>query len=240
MTFLGSIPRFKRKGPVLISDKDPKDYVSESYRTVRNSLKFLALDKPVNSVMVTSCVENEGKTTTLANLGISMCREKKRVILVDADLRRPKLHEVIGIYENNLGLSTVISGEATAEEATVATDIEGLNLIPSGPVPPDPGTIVESVQMGELIKLLGREYDMVLIDTPPVLVSTDALIIARDTDATLLVMESDRINKRAISQTLQRFENANLYPAGAILNKCKVSRSDYLSYQYYRYKRSGR
>jgi polysaccharide biosynthesis transport protein len=232
LILLGTVPMFRRRERGLISGSDPKGYVSESYRTVRNSLKFISLDKRMKTIVVTSCLENEGKTTTLVNLGISLCRDGKSVLIIDADLRKPRMHEVLGSRENSVGISTVLSGEATATQAIQHTHVEGLHLLSSGPVPPDPGSMVESEKIRQLIRDLSPDYDVVLLDTPPILAAGDAVVLAKDADAMLLVLESERITRRSLSQCLDLLKRAGVHPAGAILNKYRImQRSTY--YRYY-------
>lgn len=231
LILLGTVPAFRRREAGLISDGDPKGYVSESYRTVRNSLKFISLDTPMKTIVVTSCLENEGKTTTLVNLGISLCRDGKSVLIVDTDLRRPRMHHILGLKNNAVGISTVLSGEATATQAIQDTRVEGLSLLSSGPVPPDPGRMVESEKIRQLIRDLSLHYDVVLLDTPPMLAAGDAVVLAKDVDAMLMVLESERITRRALSQCLDLLKRAGIHPAGAILNKYRIIRRS----TYYRY-----
>jgi len=233
LILLGSIPLFRRKERGLISDSDPKGYVSESYRAVRNSLKYISLDKPMKTAMITSCLESEGKTTTLVNIGISLCRDRKNVLIVDTDLRKPRVHEVLNLRANAMGLSTVLSDEATIEQAIQDTHVEGLHVLSSGPVPPDPGSMVESEKIRHLIRDLSVHYDVVLLDTPPILAANDALVLAKDADATLLVLESERITHRVLSLCLDLLRHAGIHPAGAILNKYKIKRRG-TYYRYYR------
>ena len=234
ITFLGTVPKFRKKEHVLISDKDPKDYLSESYRTIRNSIKFVSLDKPVKSLLITSCLAGEGKTTTTVNLGISISREGKTVLLLDADLRKPTLHTLVGLSDNSIGLSTVLSKEAKPEEAIKKTHIEGLRLLSSGPVPPDPGRMVESKRMRQLIEDLSRQYDSILLDTPPILVASDSIALAEYADAAILVLESEKVTRQAFTQVQELLRGAQIKLSGVLLNKFKIMRESY--YYYYHYK----
>lgn len=221
LTFLGTIPRFRKKEAHIISERDPKDYVSESYRTIRNSIKFVTLDRPVNSLLIVSSLEKEGKSTTLVNLGVSLSLEGKEVLLLDVDLRKPKLHVVLGL-PNSRGLTTVLAEEAKLAEAIQKTHVEGLSLLPSGPVPPDPGRMVESAKMRQLIEDLTQQYDFVLLDSPPILVANDSIVLAGYADATILVLESEKVTHRALSQARELFKGANIRLTGAILNKFRI------------------
>ena len=230
-TFLGTIPRFRRKESHIISDRDPKDYMCESYRTVRNSIKFVSLDRHLNTLLITSPTEGEGKTTTAVNLGISITSEGKKVLLIDTDLRRPAIHSVFGTL-NSIGVTTILAEEAKPEDAIKKTDIEGLSLLTSGPVPPDPGRMVESAKMARLIKNLAQQYDIVILDSPPILVANDAIVLAGYVDTSILILESGKITRRALSQAEELLKRANIQPVGAILNKSKIEKGSYYYYYY--------
>lgn len=223
LTLLGSVPKFRRKERSIISQRDPKDPISESYRTIRNSLKFASLDKSIKSLLITSSVENEGKTTSVANLGISITREGKKVLIIDTDLRRPSIHELFGV-SNLIGITTILAEEAKPGEAIKETDIEGLSLLTSGPVPPDPASLVESAKMKQLIKDLGQQYDIVILDSPPALVANDAIMLAGYADISILILESGKVTRRAVSDVEELFKRANIQPVVAILNKVNIER----------------
>ena len=231
LLFLGSVPKFRRSDDPIISQRDPKDPVSEAYRTIRNSLKFASLDKSIKSLLITSSVENEGKTTSVANLGISITREGKKVLLIDTDLRRPTIHELFGV-SNLIGITTILAEEAKSGEAIKETDIEGLSLLTSGPVPPDPGRLVESAKMKQLIKDLGQQYDIVILDSPPILLSNDVVMMAGYVDSSIMIMESGKTSMRAFSQARELLKQANIEPIGIILNKVRIERSGYHYYYY--------
>jgi len=233
LTLLGTVPKFRRRESPLISQRDPKEPVSESYRTIRNSLKFASLDKPINSLLITSSIEGEGKTTTVVNLGISISREGKEVLIMDTDLRRPAIHELFG-ESNSVGVTTILAEEARPGDAIKETDIKGLSLLTSGPVPPDPGRMVESTKMRQLIRDLAQQYDVVLLDSPPVLVANDAIVLAGCVDSSILVLESEKVTRRAFSQAQELLKGANIQPVGAILNKFKIERGGYYYYYYYK------
>lgn len=160
-TLLGTIPKVKKKDGLLILNKPPKDPLVEAYRSIRNSIKFASLDKPVRSLVITSSIPDAGKTTMVSNLAISMAKEGKNVLLLDMDYRQPMIHSVFGL-QNHEGGTNVLSQQNNAEEVIQQTDIRNLNILGSGPVPPDPGKLIESNKVKELIKSLSARFDIVL------------------------------------------------------------------------------
>jgi len=233
MTLLGTIPKFKRGDPVLISERDPRDPVCEAYRTVRNSIRYATLDKPVKTIIVTSAIASEGKTTTVINLAVSMTHEGKTVLIMDTDLRKPRIHETFGL-SNSVGITSVLTGQVTVAQAVKKTNIDGLLVLCSGPVPPDPARLVESEKMRQLIQELSDQYDTVILDSPPVLVANDAIVLAGCVDAPLAVIESGRETRQALSQEKDVMEHANIQSLGAVLNKFSLGMGRY--YYYYNYK----
>lgn len=231
VTLLGTVPKFRRKESPFISERDPKDPICEAYRTIRNSLKFASLDKPINGLLITSSMQGEGKTTTVVNLGISITREGKKVLLMDTDLRRPSIHEKFGV-SNSIGITTILGEEAKPGDVIKKADIEGLSVLTSGPIPPDPGRMVESTKMRQLIKDLAKQYDIVILDSPPVLVVNDPIMLAGYVDGTILVLESHKLTRRALSQARELLKSANIQPVGVTLNKFKIERGGYYYYYY--------
>ncbi|MFH0811639.1 MAG: polysaccharide biosynthesis tyrosine autokinase, partial [Pseudomonadota bacterium] len=191
LTILGTIPKMGRKESHIISETDPKDPLSESYRTVRNSIKFVSLDKPVKTLLITSPLPGEGKTTTAVNLAISMTRDKKQILLMDTDFSNPGISRIFGM-SGSIGITNILANEAIIEEAVQKTDIEGLSLLATGPTPPDPGQMIESQKMKQLIKDVSQKYDFIILDSPPVLLINDAVVLARYVDASILLLESGK------------------------------------------------
>ena len=231
LTLLGTVPRFKRRESPLISQRDPKDPTSESYRTIRNSLKFASLDKPISSLLIASSIASEGKTSTVVNIGISISREGKKVLLVDTDLRMPKLHVPFGL-SNSIGITNILAEQVKPGDAIKETDVEGLRVLTSGPVPPDPGSMVDSEKMRQLIEDLVQQYDIVILDSPPILGANDAIVLAGFTGSLILVLESGKITRRALSETRERMRQGNVQLLGSVLNKFSLGMGSY----YYNYK----
>ena len=221
-TLLGSVPKFKQKGNLLISGKSLKDPVCETYRSIRNNINFSNLDKSIKSLLVTSSIDGEGKTTTACNLAISMTYEGKNVLLVDMDYRSPRIHEVFNLH-NHIGSTNIL-----AQPADISTiqesGIEKLSILPSGPIPPDPARLIESKKMKELIYDLSSRFDIVIIDSPPLIIANDAVILAGIVDAFISVTESHKETYSIFNQAKEICVNANIKPIGIVLNKFRAGR----------------
>jgi succinoglycan biosynthesis transport protein ExoP len=165
LIFLGSILNLKKKEPRLISMSDYRSPLREQIRTIRNSIKYTALDKTLKSLAITSSMEQEGKSFFASNFAISAAMEGKKVLLIDGDMRRPAIHEYFNL-SNDFGLTNYMVGDAEFKDIQLKTDIEGLSIIPTGPIPPDPGKLAESNKMHKLIQEIETMYDLVIVDTP--------------------------------------------------------------------------
>lgn len=178
----------------VVADANPTSPISEAYRTLRTNLQYAETDRPLQLLMVTSAGPAEGKSTTIMNLAVTYAQMDKRIILVDADLRKPTAHFTFGL-SNRTGLSHVLSGQSDLKEVIKESRIAGLDILTSGPVPPNPSELLGSSRMDDLLGKLREQYDMVLIDTPPVLAVADAQIVASKCDGVLLVVNA-RTGKR--------------------------------------------
>jgi len=225
-TFLGSIPRIRKIK--LIDGLDVNDPISEAYRTIRYSIKYASLDKPVKSFLVTSSGPGEGKTLTAANLGISFSQAGARVLLVDTDLRRPGLHELFK-KSNQIGLTNVVAIEREVEEAITDTGIKGLSLLPSGPVPIDPGRMFESERLKELIGTVTNSYDVVILDSAPLLIKSDATVLGRRVDGVIFVLEAGETNRKAIAKMIEILKKTSVRLLGVVLNKYEKGKPSYHS-----------
>jgi len=231
ITLLGVIQKIKEKESRFVHQRDPKDQISESYRTIRNNLRFAFFHKPLKSLVVTSGMPEEGKTTNSINLSIMFARHRKNVLLVDADLRKPSVHRVLDL-PNGKGLTSLLAGDITIQQSLHHIDIPGLNIITSGPVPPDPGNMIESEKMEKLINEAVDNFDMVILDCPPVLVVNDAVVLSKLVDANVWIAESKATTKRNIQKMAQIFHQVKISPAGLIVNKYQEKRDGYYSYYY--------
>ncbi len=237
--FLGNIPNINISGKSTELEKDlfshfkPKDPIAEAYRAVRTSVVFSSTEEhPIKSIIITSPGPQEGKTTTLCNLGITMAQNQKRVLLVDADMRKPRLHEIFK-QKNEIGLSNFLSGQADFADLARKSEIENLFIITGGPHPPNPSELLASQKMKEFITLAKSKYDYILLDTPPIAVVTDAVILSQAVDGVIIVLRSRMTNKRALPRINQMLKDARAKIIGILLNRISLSRSGY--YYYYHY-----
>ncbi len=228
---LGVIPRFKIVGDRRVIDTLSSTHpVAEGYRTIRNGLVYASLDKPISLIAVSSALPSEGKTTFAVNLSISFASEGKRVLLVDCDLRRPAQHRHFSSTSNHIGLTDVLTRRVQVSEAMQSTPVNGLTLLTSGPIPTDPARLVESLRLRQILLDLRKQFDVVIVDTPPSLVVNDALVIARAVDGIVLVVEAGRTSSKLVTEMRHRFESAAIDPVGLVLNKLDFYTSGYGSY----------
>ena len=240
IAFMGAVPRFQGKEIPLISGRDPNDPLFESYRRIRTHIDVIdhMRERPLKSLLVTSPGPREGKSTTAANLGICVAREGKKVALLDVDVRRASLHTSFDVT-NDVGISDLLQGQTSIDEAMQPTRVKGLSLIPSGPPFPDPGGMIESDRMGQLLSELRTRFDLVILDSAPLLVKSDALVLARQVDGLILVLESEKTTRRAAYELIDLLTKAQIKPLGFVLNRFSVRKGAY-SYQQYYYGHYGR
>lgn len=215
-TFLGSIPKFK-KDKYLISMTDPNDPVYEAYHRVLSSIHFAWLDKPNKKLLITSLQPRAGSSTTVANLGILLAREGKKVLLVDADLRRPNFHTLFGL-PNKEGLSDLVLENAQIDKVIQSSGIDGLDILTAGPTPPDSGLLIKSAKMGSVIKQLEEKYDVLLFHSAPLLIKNDGVMLMKYLDDIVILVRSKQTTHNAIAKTDMLLKNANITPIGVILN----------------------
>jgi capsular exopolysaccharide synthesis family protein len=206
----------------LITLTDPRSPVAEAYRTLRTNLYFSSLDKPIRTLVVTSAAPEEGKSTTLANLAVTIAQGGRRTILADCDLRRPSLHEIFGV-SNAHGLTTMmVEASALAQPPLVATGVDNLWLLPSGPLPPNPAELLGSNRMDEVIAALKAQAEMVLFDAPPVIAVTDAAVLASKVDAVLLVVSAGRTRREHVQRARALLDRAGIRLIGAVLTNAPL------------------
>jgi non-specific protein-tyrosine kinase len=205
----------------LVTLRDPSSMAAEAYRTLRTNIQFSSLDKPIQTLLATSTAPDEGKSTTLANLAVTIAQAEQRVILVDCDLRRPSVHTLFGV-PNEQGLTTAILAQVEGPLPLQATSVPGLSLLTSGPLPPRPADLLGSRRMEQLIARLRNEADIVLFDTPPVVAVTDAAVLATRVDGVLLVLQAGQTRRDRAREARQKLEKVKANIIGVVLNNAKL------------------
>ncbi len=234
VTVLGLLPRVNRRRARqgVITLMSPSSPTAESYRTLRTSLQFMAIDRPIRSLQVTSPTTGEGKTTVVTNLAASFAQAGQRVILLDCDLRRSKVHEQFGV-SNERGFTSVLLDQcALADVITTIDDEPFLAIVPAGPVPPNPSELLSSRRALDILDTLRENCDILLIDSPPVLPVTDALVVSRHVDATILVARPKRSTKRQVTRAHELLDQVGAPLVGTVLNGVVHDTSDGYGYGY--------
>ncbi|PGT72625.1 CpsD/CapB family tyrosine-protein kinase [Priestia megaterium] len=214
----------------LLAHNSPKDPVAEQYRTIRTNIQFSNVDQAIKTIVVTSSGAEEGKSTTTSNLATVYAQQGLKVLLIDADLRKPTGHYTFRL-ENHIGLTNVLTRQSTLAQAVQESEIPHLSVLTSGPIPPNPSELLASAQMAELLKEMKEQFDMVIFDTPPILAVADAQILANQVDGTILVVSSGKTEKDAALKSKELLSNAQGKLLGVVLNNRKVEEGNY--YYYY-------
>jgi non-specific protein-tyrosine kinase len=223
----------RRSEQYLVSVADPKAPATESYRTLRTNLLFFSVGGPIRRLLIASPVKGEGKSTTAANLATVMALAGQRVLLIGADLRRPSIHKFFGL-SNRVGLSSVLSGQATLMEAIQDPGVKGLRVMAGGPVPPNPAELLGSVAMKQFLEQAADAADWVILDGPPVLGLADASVLATLSDAVLLVV-NEATNRRVLAHARDQLAKVRSRVVGAVLNNFGPATSYYYYADYYAY-----
>ncbi|MGG0574537.1 CpsD/CapB family tyrosine-protein kinase [Priestia aryabhattai] len=214
----------------LLAHNSPKDPVAEQYRTIRTNIQFSNVDQDIKTIVLTSSGAEEGKSTTSSNLATVYAQQGLKVLLIDADLRKPTGHYTFRL-ENHIGLTNVLTRQSTLAQAVQESEIPHLSVLTSGPIPPNPSELLASVQMAELLKEMKKQFDMIIFDTPPILAVADAQILANQVDGTILVVSSGKTEKDAALKSKELLSNAKGKLLGVVLNNRKVEEGNY--YYYY-------
>lgn len=204
----------------VITKANPLAPASEAFRVLRTNLQFAGLDEPLKSVLITSTSPGEGKSTTAANLAVACSQSGLNVCLLDADLRRPTLHKLFRV-PNWRGLTTALIGEGGLEAALQPSGVDGLTLLTSGPLPPNPAEMLGSGHMTELLAELERRFDLLIIDTPPVLAVTDAAVLAPRADGVLLVVRAGGVPRQQAARARDALTAVQARLIGAVLDGVK-------------------
>ncbi|MBS1252171.1 MAG: Tyrosine-protein kinase YwqD [Anaerolineales bacterium] len=238
LSTLGIIARIQGEDPRerVVAARQPRSPISEAYRTLRTNLEFSAVDTGLRTLLVTSPNPQEGKTTTAGNLAVVMAQGGKDVILVDADMRRPMVHNLFG-QSNNYGVTTAImQADAPPCEYLQETDVPNLRLMTTGSIPPNPAEVLGSHRMQEIVDQLKDEADVVIFDTPPALAVTDAAVLSTKVDGVVLVVEMGRTRREGAYRAMDALSRVDAPLLGAVLNRVSSGRGrGYYYYRYYEY-----
>jgi succinoglycan biosynthesis transport protein ExoP len=231
---LGLLPKLKKGATGVITATDPDDPAAEAYRTLRTSVRFLDPDHPLQVLAVTSPSASEGKTTTAVNLAVALAQSGERVVLVDADLRRPSVASILGI-EGAVGLTDVVTRTAALDDVLQQWG-SLLTVLPSGPVPPNPSEIVGSQSMGSLLDELRERFDVVVVDAPPVLAVTDAVVLSTQVDGVLLVVRAGKTLRGLAIESRRRLDGVGAHVVGCVVNAVASSTAQgyYATYRHER------
>jgi capsular exopolysaccharide synthesis family protein len=249
VTVLGMVPRIPGTVPArrgerrpepkpdldLIVHRSPKSMIAESCRNIRTNILFASPDRPLKTIVVTSAGPREGKTTAAVSLAITMAQAGNRVLVVDTDMRRPRLHRVFGVPGAE-GLTSVLLGDGQLDELTKATEIPGLSVLPCGPSPPNPAELCQSERFRALLEELERRYDRIVLDSPPVMLVTDGAVLSTQVDGTLLVARAGQTSRVALRDTIRQLDDVGCHLLGCVLNDVDLEKR---GYGYYRYRRYG-
>lgn len=219
---------------MFVTKKMPRSLSAEAYRSLRTSIKFASVDKQIKTIVVTSSIMAEGKSTVSGNLAYILSQDGARVLVIDCDLRKPSIHFNFFI-SNGKGLTDVLVGDSDIKDVIKKVD-ESLYVMTSGTIPPNPSEILGSKSMADLLEELSINFDYIIMDTPPVLPVTDALLLAAKADATLMVVRARRTKEKMIKQTYKQLIGVRANVIGTVLNECDKS----IDNKYYGYYEDGK
>ena len=214
----------------LVTKNNPKSIVSEQFRTLRTNINFSMPDHDLRSILFTSATAGEGKSTAAANTAVAFAQEGKNVLLLDADMRKPTSHYTFSRM-NTIGLSNLLIRQWELDDVIQQTDIEGLDIITSGPTPPNPAELLTSKMMDILLEELEKRYDMIIFDTPPVLSVTDAQILSHKAEGTILVLNAGSTEKSNVLKAKEALVSSQANIIGTVLNNFVLANDHY--YQYF-------
>jgi tyrosine-protein kinase Etk/Wzc len=208
----------------LVAYHNPFSPIAESFRHLRTNVQYAQLDKPLKTILVTSPNPKEGKSTIAANLAITFAQTEQRVLLIDADMRRPTIHSLFGLKKDP-GLTDFLFGTATLQEVTWEGVLDNLWIINAGTTPPNPAEILGSIKMKKFIETVRLAYDIVIFDSPPVLAVTDAVVLATAVDGALLVVSSDRTHVQTLEKATETLKGIGRTAVGVVLNDFDVRKA---------------
>ncbi|MDH5705335.1 MAG: polysaccharide biosynthesis tyrosine autokinase [Candidatus Aminicenantes bacterium] len=220
-----------------VNELYPKLPVSEDYRTVRTSILLSHADAPPKAIAFSSSMPQEGKTATVTNMAVSFSQLDKKVLIIDADLRKPRLHRLFKV-KNTGGLSAYLTGRTPVEGAVLKTSIKNVSLVPSGPIPPNPAELLNSERMKKFLNDMKKKYDIILLDTPPILAVVDALIVSTLSDCMVFIIKAGKTMRMPFLRAVEELKQTKTKIIGVLFNEVKLKEREYYS-PYYHYYRQG-
>lgn len=211
---------------------NPNSQTAEAYRALRTNIKFACVDNVVKHILFTSAAPQEGKSTIVANLAVSMSQAGKSVLIIDADLRNPLQHKIFNLL-NFTGLTNTLAEDVSALTYIMKTAQEGLDILTSGPIPPNPSELLESQRMKQILLEINQAYEFVLIDSPPIIAVTDASVLAQSVDGVILVLAAMEVEREYALQAKEQLEKVGAKILGIVFNKAKVPSKMHNYYYYY-------
>jgi len=230
---VGSIPfdKERREEPAIPFDRD-NSAIAEAFRRLRTNLQFLAVDDPPRVLVVTSSLPGEGKSTTAINIALALAEAENNVVIVDGDMRRPKLAEYLDLI-GSVGLSTVLAGRASLREVLQKTRYPGLTALTSGAIPPNPSELLGSMAAKKVLSELQGQFDYVIVDSSPLLAVTDAAILATSSDGVLMMARFGRTKREQLQQAIKSLHDVGAASLGSVFTMVPARRNASYSYSYY-------
>jgi succinoglycan biosynthesis transport protein ExoP len=234
LPYLGMVPALTGKigHDPLINNGVPANF-SEAFRAIRTNVLFSTADEGPKVLVVTSSGPGEGKTLVATNVAVALAQSNQRVLIVDADMRKPRIHTVFN-RKQSPGLSNLLVGNAKASQAVRNTSVPGLWAMPSGVIPPNPAELLGSKRFKELVTTLGQHFDWVILDTPPIMAVTDSSLAAHVATGVLFVVGSEMTSRQTAQRACEQLGNAKAKFLGAVLNRVDLEHNAYYYSQYYR------
>lgn len=221
----------KPKLDMPVTVEKPRSPEAEAFHILRNNLSFAAVDNPARTILVTSPMVGEGKSTIVANLGAAMAQAGFRTLIVDGDLRRPRQHQIFGL-DNSKGLTTCLVKDSDPEEAASTGPVDNLKILTSGPIPPNPAELLSSERARHVWTRVGEKFDCILVDSPPLLATADASTLASQLDGVLLVFMAGKTRIETAQAARDQLAKAKARVLGAVLNRLKSREQSYYYYYY--------
>jgi capsular exopolysaccharide synthesis family protein len=216
----------------ILSDINPKSHIAEAYKTIRTNIQFSSVDNEIKVILIASSLPEEGKSTTSVNLAVTYAQESKKVLIIDADLRKPTLHRFFA-KSNRTGLTNLLADQTSVHEAVMDTHIPNLFVLTSGAIPPNPAELLASKRMDHLLKELRSEFDVIIIDSPPTLAVTDSQILSSKCDGVVLVINHGKVKREAARKVVASLTHAKANLLGVVINNKELRKGESSYYYYY-------